>query len=48
MLAAVFLDLVTVNGDHFSHGQIDALGRHFARPWAIRLYNSRYFSLERP
>jgi hypothetical protein len=42
MLAAVFLDLVTVNGDHFGHGQIDALCRHFAS----RLYKSRYFSLE--
>jgi hypothetical protein len=43
MLAAVFLNLVMVNGDDFSHGQIDALGRHLAS----RLYSSRYFSLER-
>ena len=43
VLAAVFLNLVMVDGDDLSNGQIDALGRHFAS----RLYNSRYFSLER-
>ena len=47
VLAAVFLHLVMVNGDDFSHGQIDALGGHFACAWASRLYNSRYFWLER-
>ena len=42
-LPAVLLNLLMVNGDDFSHGQIDTLGRHLAS----FLYNSRYFSLER-
>jgi hypothetical protein len=43
VFAAVFLNLLMVDRDHFSHGQVDALRRHLAS----RLYNSRYFSFER-
>src|SRR5580700_8804284 len=43
MRAAVLLDLVMMNGDDFSHRQINTLGHYLAS----FLYNSRYFSLER-
>src|SRR5271166_5356142 len=42
-LAAVFLDLVMMDGDDFSHRQVNALGHYLAS----RLYNSRYLSLDR-
>ena len=45
MHAAVFLNLVMVDCYHFSHRQVYALGHYLA--CASRLYNSRYFSLDR-
>jgi len=41
--AAIFLNLVMMDGDDFSHRQVDALGHYLAS----FLYSSRYFSLER-